>query len=116
MSTPTYCFGDVGTVTATTIGTVGPVSYLWSTGATTSTISGLSADTYSVTITDSLGCTSTSSAVVADNCNTACFVFTSSTPATCEENNGTATVTGGNMLLGYNILWSNGDTTQTISG
>src|SRR2546428_1557892 len=32
-------------------------SYLWSDGGTTSCISGLTADTYTVTVTDSHGCT-----------------------------------------------------------
>ena len=38
-------------------GNNGPVTYLWSNGGTTSTISGLMPGVYSVIITDSLGCT-----------------------------------------------------------
>lgn len=50
-----------GSVTATPSGQAGTVSYLWSNGQTTQTISNLSAGTYDVTVTDSafIGCTVT---------------------------------------------------------
>ncbi len=45
-------------------GGVGPYTYLWSTGATTATITGLTAGTYNVTVTDINGCTASTSATV----------------------------------------------------
>lgn len=50
-----------GQLTATPSGGVAPYTYLWSNGATTATISGLIAGTYSVTVTDNLGATSSNS-------------------------------------------------------
>jgi hypothetical protein len=59
------CFGNTnGTVNVTVTGGVGTYTYLWSNGATTSSQSSLSGATYSVTITDANGCTSSSNYTV----------------------------------------------------
>ncbi len=51
------CFhNDDGSITAIASNGYPPYSYLWSNGSTTSIISGLSVGTYSVTVTDSMGC------------------------------------------------------------
>ena len=55
--TDVSCFGNTdGTATATGAGGTGPYTYLWSNGATTNSISGLSAGTYTVIGTDNTGC------------------------------------------------------------
>ncbi|WKZ67877.1 MAG: hypothetical protein QY325_08100 [Flavobacteriales bacterium] len=46
------CAYSNGILTASASGGVGPYTYLWSTGATSVTINGLTAGTYSVTVTD----------------------------------------------------------------
>ncbi|MDG1719333.1 MAG: hypothetical protein P8H17_05870 [Flavobacteriales bacterium] len=62
-STNVLCASDSnGTATATTNAT--GVSYLWSNGQTSATISNLSPGTYSVSITDTLGCMSNDSTTV----------------------------------------------------
>src|SRR5207302_1418276 len=43
-----------------------PYSYNWSTGGTNSSVSGLGAATYNVTVTDGHGCTSSASANVTE--------------------------------------------------
>jgi hypothetical protein len=53
-----------GSATAIVSGSNGPVSYLWSDGGTTATISNLLPGTYTVTITDSLGCSHVDSVIV----------------------------------------------------
>jgi subtilisin-like proprotein convertase family protein len=53
--------GNNGSATAAAAGGTSPYSYLWSTGATTATITGLAAGTYSVTATDNKGCTAVGS-------------------------------------------------------
>jgi hypothetical protein len=55
----TFCQGGTVTLTAS-----GGTSYLWSTGAITSAISVTESGTYTVTVTDSYGCTASTSATV----------------------------------------------------
>ncbi len=47
---------ESGTLTANASGGTGTKTYLWNTGATTKTITGLAAGSYTVTVTDSKGC------------------------------------------------------------
>lgn len=58
------CFVGGG-VSAIVSGATGPISYLWSSGDTIASPTDLMGGTYTVTITDSLGCTATDSATVA---------------------------------------------------
>ncbi|MFM9051148.1 MAG: T9SS type A sorting domain-containing protein, partial [Bacteroidota bacterium] len=53
-----------GSVTATATGGTTPYSYLWSNGATTATVSNLLPGTYTVVVTDNLGCTATATTTV----------------------------------------------------
>lgn len=58
-TTNLLCFGDSnGTATAIVSGGIAPYTYSWNTtpAQTTATATGLSAGTYTVTVTDSLGC------------------------------------------------------------
>ena len=64
-ATNTSCNGTTnGTATANVTNGTAPLSFLWSNGGTTSTISSLPPGTYSVTVTDGNGCTKTGSATV----------------------------------------------------
>jgi uncharacterized repeat protein (TIGR01451 family) len=53
------CSTANGSLTANVSGGTPPYSYLWSTSATTQSITGLIPGTYDVTVTDAMGCTST---------------------------------------------------------
>ncbi|HNS11382.1 MAG TPA: T9SS type A sorting domain-containing protein, partial [Bacteroidia bacterium] len=113
--TPVTCFGGSdGSATATGSGATAPYSYAWSNGATTQTISGVPAGTYTVVVTDFLGCTN--SATVTIQQTPKIIGTATSTAATCNLANGSATVfpTGGTPL--YTYLWNNGQTGQTASG
>jgi gliding motility-associated-like protein len=55
--------GSTGSATANPVGSA-PFSYSWTGGQTTQTASGLTTGTYTVTLTDNLGCTATASATV----------------------------------------------------
>ncbi|MGP8216987.1 MAG: gliding motility-associated C-terminal domain-containing protein [Bacteroidia bacterium] len=110
------CGFSTGSITLAPTGGVGNYTYLWSPGAqTTENISGLPAGTYSVTITDSLGCSHTFAIPVSniagptlghvltnDNCWNSCNGYDS-----------VYIVTG--TTAPYTFLWSTGNTTSSIS-
>lgn len=111
-STPANCTNGTATATAPT-GGIAPYSYLWSNGATSSSISGLSMGQYSLTVTDAQGCYFTQYTYVSQSINiTANPVVT---PATCLSTNGSIIAFGGGGVPPYSYLWDNGQTTQTIS-
>ncbi|MBU0626410.1 gliding motility-associated C-terminal domain-containing protein [Patescibacteria group bacterium] len=59
------CNGDDnGQIEAFYSGGTGPLTYLWSNSATTQFITGLSIGTYTLVVTDSVGCSITSSAII----------------------------------------------------
>lgn len=110
------CFGgNNGSASVTIIGGISPYSYLWSTGATTAAITGLSPGTYSVTIQNGIGCTTQSAVVISQptplavnysSANVSCFAGTNGTVS--------ASATGGTP--GYSYIWSpGGSTTSALS-
>ncbi len=89
--------------------------YSWSSGATTSSVTGLGAGSYTVTATDSLGCTGTAVAIV-HGVGGATITVTP-TPVTCPGgSNGSATSTASGGTLPYTYTWSNGSTATSING
>lgn len=111
----TKCNGSLdGGVDLTLSGGVGPYNYLWSNGNTNRNLLDVPAGTYSVTVTDNVGCTMVESYTI--NEPSELLVSGVSTDATSNmANDGSIdlTVTGGNIP--YSYAWSNGETTQDIS-
>jgi len=107
------CYGDMDGVVMTTVtGGTMPYNYNWSNGDMTSDLSGLTAGSYDVTVTDANGCVAYTGAVVSQP---AAYLttITAYTTVTCNGGtDGTATlsVTGGTP--GYTYLWTSGETTQ----
>jgi hypothetical protein len=74
VSSPTVSIGNIvnaicntgGSMKANISGGTSPYTRLWSNGATTGTISNLSAGTYTVTVTGANGCTASASAVISN--------------------------------------------------
>jgi PKD repeat protein len=114
-ATPVSCFGGSdGAATATASGGTGTLTYAWSGGGTSSSISGKPAATYTVTVTDANSCTASASATITQP-SAAVSATTSSTPITCTTSAGTASVTAAGGNGGYTYLWSNAQTTASIS-
>ncbi len=120
-ATPTQisCNGvNDGSIVLTPAGGSGTyTSFVWSNGATTKNISGLTAGTYTVTFKDSKGCSGSASATI-NPAPSAVTATTSATQITCNgANDGTITLTpAGGSGTYVSFVWSNGATTQNISG
>ncbi|HLP11186.1 MAG TPA: T9SS type A sorting domain-containing protein, partial [Flavobacteriales bacterium] len=113
-TTSASCSSSTGSVNLTVTGGTAPYMYLWSNGATTEDISALSAGTYTVTVTDSKGCTTNGSYIVTSSSGPS--LSTSVTNILCNGASTGAinlTVTGGTGALVY--AWSNSATTEDIS-
>ncbi len=110
------CHGGAnGSVAASPAGGTAPYTYAWSAGGTNISQSGLSAGTYTVTVTDLNGCTATGTAVVTQPAALALVKGTyTAWPATC---NGEAWVTPSGGTAPFAYSWSpGGQTTDTIKG
>ncbi|MBK8470746.1 MAG: SprB repeat-containing protein [Sphingobacteriales bacterium] len=107
--------GADGTASVSASGGTSPYTYLWNTGATTSSISGLVAGTYSVTVTDANGCTDECTTTVQEpGCSLTASA--SGTNVLCNGGaDGTATATASGNTGAVTYLWSNGATTASIS-
>ena len=98
----------IGKITITGITGQPPFTYLWDTGASGNTITGLTAGGYSVTVTDGYGCQLSKGETVVNVSQLGFGTFTS-TPPTCFAADGTIslTVTGGTSPYYYSA--STGD-------
>ncbi len=117
-STDVLCNGDnTGTAMAEVISTFDPFNYVWENSAGTvirtlngvnaleDSISGLVAGSYSVELTDSMGCVLTEAIVIDEP--TALAVDTSHTDILCNgETNGTASVVVSGGTPAYSVEWN----------
>jgi gliding motility-associated-like protein len=117
-STPVLCNGgNTGTATVTPGGGTPAYTYAWApSGGTGATATGLIAGTYTCTVTDANGCTTTAITTVTEP--TALTATISTTPVLCNGGNtGTATVVASNATPGYTYSWApSGGTGATASG
>ncbi len=104
------CFnGDDGTATATATGGTAILTYKWSDPAnqTAQKAVNLKAGTYTVTVTDSNGCSGTASVTLTQPPDMLLFITTA--PAKCfGDSSGTANVVVSGGASPYQFAWSNG--------
>ncbi len=111
------CFGGAtGAVNITVSGGTAPYSFNWSTGAGTEDISGLTAGTYTVLVTDANGCTNNSFTTTLTQPAAALAVTGLVTNVNCfGANNGSINITPTGGTAPYTYLWTNGATTQDLT-
>ena len=112
----TACFaGNDGMASATASGGTGPYSFQWSNGQSTAQANGLSAGSYTITVTDALGCTAITTGIIQEP--SLLMVNAAASMVSCFGGNDatlSANVSGGTNP--YNYLWSNGQSSTYISG
>jgi hypothetical protein len=111
----TVCNQSTGFINANVSGGAPPYSYLWSNGAITNSISGLSFGSYQLTVTDSEGCSITVNKFIG-NANPMHLSFNGSSPS-CNSADGSVTLNISGGTAPFDIVWSNGQSNvSTIGG
>ncbi|MBL0103485.1 MAG: SprB repeat-containing protein [Bacteroidetes bacterium] len=116
-STNVSCNGGTNGATASASGGIPTYSYSWSPGGqTTATATNLSANNYTVTVTDQNGCTSQQTvAITQPTALTA--TISSFTNVSCNGNsNGAITASPAGGTAPYTHHWSNGASTAAVTG
>ncbi|MCB0855420.1 MAG: SprB repeat-containing protein, partial [Bacteroidetes bacterium] len=112
-TTNSSCTANTGAIDITLLNATPPIQYLWSNGATTEDLTGIPSGIYWVTATDSTGQVYTDTIVVDGDD----IVITDSlVQPSCDSSDGSIFVSASGAIAPYSYLWSNGATTQNITG
>jgi gliding motility-associated-like protein len=105
-STAATCGNSNGSADAVASGGTGPYTYVWSNSQTTAVVSSLAGGSYSVTVTDANGCTTTSTVVVTVTGAPTVTVQSSSNVLCFGGTTGSATVNATGGASPYTYAWS----------
>ncbi len=111
------CNGSAnGSATATGAGGTAPYAYAWSNNANGAIASGLVAGNYTVTATDANGCVAAATAVTVTEPSAINTSATVTNASAFGATNGAVNISVGGGTGAYTFLWSNGATTEDLSG
>lgn len=110
------CGDGTGAVDLTVSGGTAPYSYFWSNASVNQDINALHQGQYYCTITDQSSCELLVGPVLVNNASGGTTVSSSTTNETCSQSNGSITLSVSGGVTPYSFIWSNGATTQSISG
>jgi hypothetical protein len=114
LSSSNFTCASLGSATLKVTGGTPPYTYMWSSGATTSSVS-LSIGTYYVSVKNSSGCTINDSVTIYNS--SSLYTVTNSSPAVCLPSSGSAWVAVYYGKPPYTYTWSpGGQTTDTANG
>ena len=109
------CSGDTsGAITSNPSGGTPPYSFAWNNGANTPDQQNLPAGTYCLTVIDANGCEMSECVEIADPA--ALQLVLNPTNAACNNPEGSVDMQVSGGLPPYQFLWSNGQTTEDVSG
>ena len=103
-----------GSIDLSVAGGTPAYSYSWSTTASTQDVSGLTAGTYSVVVTDANFCTDTLVASIGQPANALVITETHINPSCIGGTSGSINLSVSGGVPGYTYQWDNGETTQDI--
>ncbi|MBO3698687.1 SprB repeat-containing protein, partial [Roseivirga sp. E12] len=104
-----------GIINLTVTGGSAPYTYNWSNGSTSEDLNSLPAGSYSVTITDNNGCTINDTYVITDP--PVLVLAGTKTDVSCfGADDGTVDITVSGGEAPYTYAWSNGETTEDVTG
>ncbi|MES2132497.1 MAG: gliding motility-associated C-terminal domain-containing protein [Bacteroidota bacterium] len=112
--TQSSCTSSTGSITVNVLGGNGTYTYAWLPAGNTATLTNLAPGSYTLTVTDGLGCSKTQVYSIG-SINGPAITFTKKdvTCATTCNGNIAISITGGTPA--YSVLWSNSATTNTIT-
>jgi len=106
--------GSTGSANVTVNGGTAPFTYTWSNGNTTASISGVTAGTYRITVSDNTGCSGTASVTI--SLGGAPSLTVSATNVSCfNAGTGIASVNVSGGTAPYSYSWNNGNTSASIT-
>jgi len=108
--------GNNGAAASNPFGGSGPYTYLWNFGPTTASVNNLFAGSYSVTVTDNLGCSKSDNVLITQPpCNGLIINLFKNNVSCFGGNNGSALAVVSGAVGSYTINWSNGNTGNSAS-